>query len=366
MRIAILGGSGNFGARIVRALHHEPGVELLVIGRRPRSVEGADGVASIALDLAAPDFGPHVALLAPGLVINCTGPFQGQDYRAARAALAAGAHYIDLADGRTFVEGFADELHKEAIQAGRAAITAASTLPALSCAVAEELGRDLRQLRSIQSVIAPGQLAARGRATLEGVFSYLGQAFPVWQEGAWRPMYGWMNLRRVTLDVGERLAAACDVPDLALFPRHFAGVETVTFHAALELAVQHRALWCLAGLRRLGLPFTDGPVGRWAVALNRVAPLFDGLAGSQGGMAVEVTGTRNDGTGVSRSWQLVAPAMDGPEIPCMPAILLARRLAEGVQLQPGAYPCIGLLHLSDFEPEFRKWGIVTRTVDRAL
>jgi hypothetical protein len=227
----------------------------------------------------------------------------------------------------------------------------------------EELARDLTQLRSIAVVIAPGQRAPRGRATLEAVFSYLGRRFPVWRDGRWSSAWGWMDLRPVRLDIGARLAAACDVPDLALFPVHFRGVQTVTFHAALEFAVQHLALWGLGALRRTGLPF---PVTRWAVALDRLAGLFDPVAGNRGGMSVNVVGTRRDGATVSRSWQLVAPALDGPEIPSMPAILLARCLARGMELRQGAYPCIGLLRLGDFEPEFKRWGISTRTAEELL
>ena len=34
MRIVVVGGAGNFGARIVRALRADPSIELLVAGRR--------------------------------------------------------------------------------------------------------------------------------------------------------------------------------------------------------------------------------------------------------------------------------------------------------------------------------------------
>lgn len=361
MRIAVLGGSGHFGARIVRALHQEPALEVIVTGRSPARIPGAETVAHAALDLAAPDFAARLHALAPGLVIHCAGPFQRQDYRVAQAALAAGAHYVDLADGREFVASFAQALQEQAVQSRRAAITGASTLPALSWAVVTELARDLTQIQSIETVIAPGQRAPRGRATREAVFSYLGQPFPVWRDGKWQCAYGWMDLKRVKLDIGTRLAAACDVPDLTLLPRHFPGVQTIRFHAALEFGVQHLALWALAGLRRAGLPL---PVARWAVALEPVAGLFDPFAGPQGGMAVTVVGTGGDGREVTRSWQLAAPARHGPEIPCMPAILLARRLARGEELQTGAYPCIGALKLSEFEPEFNKWGIVTRALEQ--
>jgi hypothetical protein len=101
----------------------------------------------------------------------------------------------------------------------------------------------------------------------------------------------------------------------------------------------------LAALRRIGLPF---PVARWAVSLNRLAGIFDAGAGEKGGMRVSVVGDRTGGGGrVRRTWQLTAPAMDGPEIPCMAANLLARRLARGEVFKSGAFPCIGFLTLSD-------------------
>jgi hypothetical protein len=361
MRVMIIGGRGNFGARIVRGLRSDPQIELWVAGRRGAVAPGAEEVRSVALDIEAHDLAQRMRALSPGLVIHCVGPFQGQDYRVARAALAAGAHYIDLADGRQFVGEFAAQMNEEAAIAGRIAVTGVSTLPALSSAAVDELREGL-SVESIEIVIAPGQRASRGEATLAAVFSYLGCAFPVWRKGHWRRAWGWMDLHRVRLDVGPRLAAACDVPDLVLLPARFPGVQTVSFHAALEFGVQHAVLWALAGLRRMGLPL---PVTRWAVALNRLAGVFDAAAGDRGGMLVCVVGKRASGERVRRTWQLSTPAEHGPEIPCMPAILLARRLARGEVFDSGAFPCMGLVKLSEFEPEFARWGIATRVAEVA-
>jgi hypothetical protein len=111
-------------------------------------------------------------------------------------------------------------------------------------------------------------------------------------------------------------------------------------------------------LRRIGLPF---PVDRWAVSLNHLAGMFDARAGEKGGMRVSVVGDRSGGAGrVRRTWQLIAPALDGPEIPCMAAILLARRLARGEVFEPGAFPCMGFLALAEFAPVFARWKITTR------
>jgi Saccharopine dehydrogenase NADP binding domain len=362
MRVIVLGGAGNFGARIVRALQDDSNIELVSAGRRSRSVPGAARVPSVRLDIAASDFEASLRAMSPDLVIHCVGPFQGQDYRVAKAALDAGSHYLDLADGREFVAGFASNVHQAAIAANRLAISGASTLPALSSAVLEVVGMGLSNVASIELVIAPGQRAIRGTATLESVFSYLGKPFSVWRGGRWTKTWGWMDLRRVDLDVGKRLAAACDVPDLALLPARFPGVRSVRFHAAPEFAVQHLTLWCLAAVGRAGLPV---PVGLWAKWLDRCAAAFDPIAGDKGGMAVTITGKDNNGRPVRRTWQLMAPAADGPEIPCMAALLLTRRLAAGSPLPSGAHACMGFLTLADFEPQFTRWRITTRIEETA-
>jgi uncharacterized protein YbjT (DUF2867 family) len=70
MRVVVLGGAGNFGARIVRGLQQDGNIELIAAGRRVRQVAGADQVQVVALDMAAPDFARPLAALSPGLVIH--------------------------------------------------------------------------------------------------------------------------------------------------------------------------------------------------------------------------------------------------------------------------------------------------------
>ena len=189
------------------------------------------------------------------------------------------------------------------------------------------------------------------------MFSYLGKASPVWRNGQWVKTWGWMDLKRVQLDIGTRWAAACEVPDQMLFYKAHSGIQTVRFRAALEFPMQQVALWVLAALRRVGLPL---PVHRWAAGLNRCAGLFDAFAGDRGGMSVTVVGQDQAEVRIRRTWQRAVPARDGPEIPCMAAILLARRIAHSILVKPMAQPCVGLLTLADFEPEFARWGITTR------
>jgi saccharopine dehydrogenase-like NADP-dependent oxidoreductase len=112
MRIVVLGGYGNFGARICRALAQNSGIEVIAAGRNPdrgpQDILLDSRIQKAQLDFASADFPKALKRLSPEIVIHCAGPFQGQDYCVVSAAIAAGAHYIDLADSREFVVHFAE------------------------------------------------------------------------------------------------------------------------------------------------------------------------------------------------------------------------------------------------------------------
>lgn len=355
-RVVVIGGYGNFGARICRALAEDAHIEVVAAGRSPRR-------GGAALDVDARDFDAKLAALSPHTVIHCAGPFQAQDYRVARAAIAAGSHYIDLADGRAFVAGFEAALDAQAKARDVAAIAGASTLPALSSAVVDALAPRFATIDAIEIAIAPGQRAPRGEATLKAVMSYAGRPFKWLKGGQWTDAWGWQELRALRIgDAGLRFAAACDVPDLALFPSRYPTARTIAFRAALELKAQHVALWLAAGLRRIGVPL---PLERWAPALERAARALDRLGSETGGMLVAVAGRRADGRSLTLEWHLTARSSHGPEIPCMAAILMTRKLAAGEPVRAGAYPCMGLITLRAFEAEFARWDIAWRIEERA-
>ena len=145
---------------------------------------GPKHVKGVVLDITGADFAGRLRTFAPDLVIHCVGPFQGRDYRIPTAALDAGAHYLDLADGREFVAQFALQMHEEGHRGGPRGDRGRKHLARIligGCAGAA--ARALILGSSIQVVIAPGQRAPRGRATLQAVFSYLGKAFPVPAQG---------------------------------------------------------------------------------------------------------------------------------------------------------------------------------------
>ena len=361
-RIVVLGGYGNFGGRICRSLATEKNIWLGVAGRDQASAADfirelgtpAATCEAVAIDHHALDFYASLAALRPHLVIHTAGPFQGQSYHVAQAAIAAGAHYVDLADGRAFVAGIG-ALDEAARRRGVLVVSGASTLPAVSSAVVDRLAEDFQRIERVEISIAPGQAIARGRATLESVLSYCGRPFDEWSRGRWKKVFGWQGVRRIHYpDLGWRWAARCDVPDLELFPARYATLESVRFDASLELAFAHLGLWTLAWLTRMKL--IRDPV-MMAGAVLRMARRLDRLGSDVGGMRVLVAGRRAGGRAGESTWRLTARNGDGPAIPCIAAIVIAKKLARGESLQPGARPCQGMMTLEEFGEATRDLAI---------
>ncbi len=365
----VLGGYGNFGARICRALAGDTNIRLLVAGRSSASAQAlaatlGGGAQGMALDHTAPGLAQALRSHAVGLVIHTAGPFQAQAYAVAQAAAEAGAHYIDLADGRRFVCDFPAALHATFTAAGRTAVCGASTVPALSSAVVDHLCAGWQRIDSIDTCIAPAQRAPRGQATLAAVLSYCGEAIPVWEGGRWQPRRGWARPTTVRFQrLRPRLAAVCDIPDLELLPAHYRVAQRVDFRAALEVGLAQRAFAAIAALRAWGVLRRPE---RLAGLMHRMGGVFDFLGTPLGGMVVRVAGADAHGAPRRRAWHIAADNDHGPEIPCMAAILLARQLAHGEALPTlpmGAHTSTSLLRLEAFAPEFAKWGMQTDVVE---
>src|SRR5690348_6817046 len=180
-RVVVLGGYGNFGARIARTLARDPEMEITVVGRDP--ARAADLAAAIALecghrvdaaafDVTARDIGARLRLLEPNLVIHTCGPFQARDHGVARAALSVGAHYVDLADARKFVCGIR-AIDDAARSRELLVVSGASSVPGLSSAVIDAFAHEFDALQSIDFAIAPGNRTPRGSATIASVASYV-------------------------------------------------------------------------------------------------------------------------------------------------------------------------------------------------
>jgi short subunit dehydrogenase-like uncharacterized protein len=97
---------------------------------------GLDAQMGLTIDAHDPQLAQQLIDLQVDTVVHAAGPFQGQDYAVAEAAITAGANYIDLADGREFVAGIG-KLDAQAKARGVLVTSGASSLPALSSAVVD-------------------------------------------------------------------------------------------------------------------------------------------------------------------------------------------------------------------------------------
>jgi hypothetical protein len=363
MRVLIIGGYGTFGGRLVDLLLDEPRLTLIVAGRDLARAEAfCAGRKSTAATLVPARFDRReaasaLAELKPDLVVDAAGPFQlyGDDpYATVRAALAAGAHWIDLADGIGFVTGIG-ALHAEAKAAGRFVLAGASSFPVLAAAVVPRLaGND--QVESIAAGIAPSPYAGVGLNVIRAIASYAGKPVNVLHGGRRQTLFGLISSRIMTVNVPGYVPlkpirfALVEVPDLAVLPEEWPAAKSVWVGAGPLPAFLHRLLWLAAWLVRL----------RVLPSLVPLAPLMDWVVNHvrwgehRGGMVVEVGAGGN-----RRSWHMLAEGNAGPLIPSMAVEAIIRKCLEGEVPVAGARPAHHALELRDYEAMFLRRGIVS-------
>lgn len=350
IRVVIAGGYGNFGGYVARRLAGRSDIQLVLAGRDKAKANQA----AAALCAANPAQGafldikdPQTALqaLQPDLVINMVGPYHTQGYDLAQVAIACGAHYCDIADSRRFVGGIG-VLDTAAKAAGVAVIAGASSVPCLTAVYMDEALRVMPTIRSVEYGISGAEQSNRGTGTVAAVLSYVGQKFTHLSKGGMAPAYGWGDLHAVRYpELGWRLFGAGDIPDLDIFPARYPTLENHRFWAGHEIALLHLGTWALGLLARVKLlPRLD----RFAPVLLQCSKLFNWMGKGRSGFHMEIRGEDADGQPMVRKHWMVARSGDGPNIPCIPVILIAHRLAEGGLLLSGAQPCVGIFTLSEF------------------
>ena len=345
-KILVLGGYGNFGERICSALAQDE-CELYIAGRshdKAQQLAQKLGARACVLDHQAPDFLAQLQHIKPDILIHTSGPFQGQNYHIAAACIKVGCHYIDIADGREYVRDIT-QLNAAAQQAKVLVVSGASSLPALSSAVVDQYLAQFLRLDSIEHGISSGAKPP-GMATMEGVMSYVGKAFLRWQNQSWQTVYGWQDVlsHRYDAPVGLRFLSNCDVPDLDLFPARYPSVHSVQFRAGVGFASTSLATWSFSWLVRLRVLKSLVP---YAASLHKMATWIEPLGSEWSAMHVTLTGLNLKQQPHLITWQLLAGSNHGPNIPCFPAIALARKLLNGQIQQTGAMPCMGLLTVDE-------------------
>jgi len=365
LRVLLIGGTGVFGRRLARHLANFEGLDLVLSSRDAgkaqafaQSIRQSPGthVSGIGLDHRH-DLAERLSEIAPWLVIDASGPFQGAGYAVPRAALEAGAHVVDLADARDYILGYGAALDELARARGLVALAGASSTPALSAAAVAELTRGWQRIDSIEIAITPGGRSEVGEAVIAAILTYAGLPVPVWHEGELQETTGWLDARKVMMPRlrTQRVAAVETVDAQALGPA-LNVVSRVTFHAGLESSIEQWGLMALASLRRAGwIGRLDGLVPALLAARN----LTRITTSDRGGMLVSATGL--DGAGKLRlaRWSLLAEKGDGPQVPTLAAAAAVRAVLDG-SLATGARSAGGALSLSRIEAEMKPYALSTQ------
>lgn len=339
---------------------------MLVAGRNREAAERLAAELPQAQALVADrngDLRPMLTEHRPFLLIDAAGPFQGSSYRVVEACIACGVHYVDLADARDFVSGIA-RLDAAARAANVVVVSGGSSMPALSGAVIAALSKDMVEVRSVEMAISASNRATAGASVAAAILSYVGKPLRLWRAGRWREETGWHRLRRERFDVPgrapiRRLVALADVPDHTLVPETVPGRPGTIFRAGPEFAFQLLTLWLLSWPVRWRWLASLSSFAKWLLPLQDLSAC---LGSDRSAMAIEVKGWGEDGARVRR-WTLIAEEGDGPEIPTIPAHVLANAIAGGT-LATGARHAAGVVALEDFEPHFSRLAIAHAVVDR--
>ena len=353
-RILIIGGYGGFGARLARRLA-AAGHEVLAGGRSMEKAEAfcrtLPRARGVRIDRGG-DVLPVLRELAPDIVVDAAGPFQGFGYGVPEACIDAGIAYVDLADAREFVCGIR-ALDEAARKAGVAVMSGASSVPALSGAVARKLAEGLDRASTVEIAISASTRSTASRSVTGAILSYAGRKVRLLRGGRSTTGVGGSELRRMRFEVagskplGRRWLALCDVPDLDLLPDILPGRPSVVFRAGSDRPPQILGLWLVSWLVRAGLVRSLKGLTDMFVRLQR-AVLWVGS--DRSAMAVRLLGWR-EGERIARSWTLIAEDGCGPEVPVLAAALVVERILGG-RIGPGARDASEALTLEDFEPLF--------------
>ncbi len=313
--IAVFGGYGTFGAHASRALA-DVGLPLRIAGRdgeRARIFaaglgEGHEGIAADANDPASC---AH-ALAGVRVAVSCAGPFSALSMALPESCLAAGAHYVDIADDRAWharLRSWDGRFRERNLTAA----VGCSSLPGISGALAVLAAKRLPAVERIRVTLFIGNRNPKGEAAVRSAAAQLGKIFPA-PQGLLRGLAG-----REVVDLpppfGARAVHDWESPELDLFPR-LLGAGEVRVKVGFE---SHLANTSAAVLGRLGPRLGGALLG----AFTPVARVLSRFGHSGGFVKVELWAP--DGTAVSAA---LGGARDGQRMAALPAAFVTQSLYE--------------------------------------
>ncbi|HKV09750.1 MAG TPA: saccharopine dehydrogenase NADP-binding domain-containing protein [Thermoanaerobaculia bacterium] len=334
MTVLLLGGYGTFGAHAARALART-GVKIRIAGRNEARAQsfatslgaGHEGIAADAADPAS----CARALAGARVAINCAGPFSTLPLTLPEACLTAGAHYVDIADDRSWLVRLR-ALDGHFRDRGLTAACGCSSLPGISGALALLAAERLSAVHRARVTLFIGNRNPKGDAAVRSAAAQLGKTFSSPQG----PLVGLRGRETVHLPepFGDRSVYDWNSPELDLFPS-LLGTREVRVKVGFESRL---AMSAFATLARLG------PLGsRLVPSLAVLGRALSGFGHSGGFVQVELFAP--DGTTATAS---LGGPKDGQRMAALPAAFVASGLLDGTVTAQGvvtAYEALGAQRL---------------------
>jgi hypothetical protein len=154
--------------------------------------------------------------------------------------------------------------------------------------------------------------------------------------------------------MGYRFLGNGNVPDLELFPKRYPNLKTICFKAGLEFKFMQIILGFLSWLVKIGLIQSLKP---YAQMMLKAAFLFDWLGKSDSGFYMDLTGKDHANKNKKIHIDIIARNGDGLYIPCIPAIIMAKKLSNHDITDIGAKPCLDFISLDAYLAEMKGLNI---------
>jgi short subunit dehydrogenase-like uncharacterized protein len=269
-RVVVLGATGYTGRLIARALHAAE-VPVLLAGRQAEKLRALAGeLGGVPTLVADVHDQPQLDALAQRaqVLVNCVGPFLDHGEPVVRAAIAAGAHYLDTTGEQPFMKAML--IHDTWARTQRVAVVSAC---AFEVAVAD----------------CGAALAAAGFDAVEGVdVTYAVRFQP--SRGTQRSVLRMLQSSAYAYEGGQWVDAASAPQSIEVdFPEPIGRVTAVSFPSAEVLTVPRhvttRAVRTYLSVPRLAAPLLGAALP--VVRLAARSPL--------GGLAAQLLGEATDG-----------------------------------------------------------------------
>jgi hypothetical protein len=315
-RVLVLGATGVMGRRLVPLCRRMlPDTEVVQASRHPQHASDHRTV-----DMHDPESLRH-GLAGIDVVINSVGPFDYDPRPLVTTCLAAGCHYIDIAETPDFIARVQEAARPPAAAARSVhALSGCSTLPGLVQVLAQHW-TDRQEVKSLRILLGMGSKNTASAAMLYSLLKPLGMTAP---DGT---RYFARLVRKQLQGVPARLYGRYPSPFDDQGLRVGDRVLPAPFHAGMDRGALGYGLWLAARV----VPYLSaGQLAALCRLVQPLVPLVQSLGTPVGILSVEA----RDGGGRLVEEIEVRAAREGLNVPALPAVWVARRLLAGA-LPPG-------------------------------